>query len=249
MDRTSTTRALFLACSERKARDPGYLPAVKRYDGPCFRVLRRHLRSSPEKPVEVWVLSGEYGLVRGSAPIPAYNRRMTLQRADELKEVVREAFVRAWQETLFGNVFVCLGSAYARAMAECWAHLPPSVSVRFATGAIGGRASQLRAWLYRNWDEVLPASVCEGDGVGRASLLGVTVEVTPEDVLRVAQKGLVDDPVGAGRFQTWCVQVGEIRVAPKWLVAQLMGLEVSRFRTGDACRVLRALGVEVRRAW
>ena len=243
-----TRRALFLACSGRKATHPGLLPAVERYDGPCFRVLRRYLRSSPEDSLGAWVLSGEYGLIHSSAPIPAYNRRMTLQRSEELKEVVRETFARAWEETLFDDVFVCLGSAYARVMADCWAHLPPNVSVRFATGAIGGRASQLRAWLYRNWDEVLPSSVGKGDRVGRASLLGVTVEATPEDVLKVAQKGLVDDPDGANRFQTWCVPIGSSRVAPKWLVARLIGLPVSRFRTADAVRFLAMLGVQCRSA-
>ena len=36
-------------------------------------------------------------------------------------------------------------------------------------------------------------------------------------------------------------------VAPKWLVSRLSGVSVGAFRTSDAVKVLRGLGVEVRR--
>jgi hypothetical protein len=38
---------LILACSRRKRPDEGLLPAIERYDGPAFRVLRRFLREMP----------------------------------------------------------------------------------------------------------------------------------------------------------------------------------------------------------
>jgi hypothetical protein len=41
-----TGRMLILACSRRKRPDEGLLPAIERYDGPAFRVLRRFLRKS-----------------------------------------------------------------------------------------------------------------------------------------------------------------------------------------------------------
>ena len=38
---------LILACSRRKRPDEGLLPAIERYDGPTFCVLRRFLREVP----------------------------------------------------------------------------------------------------------------------------------------------------------------------------------------------------------
>jgi hypothetical protein len=38
---------LILACSRRKRPDEGLLPAIERYDGPAFRVLRHFLREMP----------------------------------------------------------------------------------------------------------------------------------------------------------------------------------------------------------
>jgi hypothetical protein len=40
---------LVLSCSQRKLPNPEPLPALERYDGPAFRVLRKFLRESPSK--------------------------------------------------------------------------------------------------------------------------------------------------------------------------------------------------------
>src|ERR671937_639945 len=81
-------RLLIVACSRRKRADPGLLPAIERYDGPAYRVLRRYLRQHPSQPPDVLILSAELGLVLHTQPIPAYDRLMTPQRARELLPIV-----------------------------------------------------------------------------------------------------------------------------------------------------------------
>ena len=54
---------LILACSRRKRPDDGLLPAIERYDGPAFRVLRRYLRERPAGAPDVFILSAEHGLI------------------------------------------------------------------------------------------------------------------------------------------------------------------------------------------
>jgi len=39
-------RLLFIACSQRKNPAEGVLPALDRYDGPAFGVLRKYLRET-----------------------------------------------------------------------------------------------------------------------------------------------------------------------------------------------------------
>src|SRR5205809_655479 len=78
------SRLLVLSCSLKKRADPGVLPAIERYDGPCFRVLRRYLRGSPAAVPEVRLLSAEYGLLRPDELLPVYDRRMTASRSREL---------------------------------------------------------------------------------------------------------------------------------------------------------------------
>jgi hypothetical protein len=110
-----------------------------------------------------------------------------------------------------------------------------------ATGAIGGRASQLVQWLRAGG--IKGKEISKGFQCGKATLLGTTVAMGSAEVLQKGRTALLADPVGAGRFETWYVAVGRERVAPKWLVSVLFSKEVSQFRTADARRVLSLLGV------
>lgn len=75
---------LVLGCSQTKRESPGLLPAIDRYDGSAYRVLRKYLRER-EWPanLSVAVLSAKYGLVGGFTGIEYYDERMTPVRASE----------------------------------------------------------------------------------------------------------------------------------------------------------------------
>jgi len=81
-------RLLLLSCSQRKCRARGLLPAIKRYDGPAFRVLRRYLDEQPTAQSEVLILSAKWGLISGNTLLPYYNQRMTEQRAAKLRPLI-----------------------------------------------------------------------------------------------------------------------------------------------------------------
>jgi len=63
-------RLLILACSQRKRPGASSLPAIERYDGPAFRVLRRYCRLNQDNGLFVYVLSAEFGLIPVKQPIP-----------------------------------------------------------------------------------------------------------------------------------------------------------------------------------
>ena len=77
-------RLLVLACSERKVTAAGLLPAVDRYDGPPFRVLRKYLREHTGAP-DILILSAKYGLIPSDQQIPYYDCRITRASARVLK--------------------------------------------------------------------------------------------------------------------------------------------------------------------
>jgi hypothetical protein len=80
-----TKQLLVLSCSQIKRDEPGLLPAIHRYDGSPYRVLRHYLREC-EWPasLSVAVLSAKYGLVGGFTGIEDYDQRMTPLRASAL---------------------------------------------------------------------------------------------------------------------------------------------------------------------
>ena len=65
-------RLLILSCSQRKNASQRLLPAVERYNGLLFFVLRRFIRECPReaKQLDVCILSATYGLISGDFPTP-----------------------------------------------------------------------------------------------------------------------------------------------------------------------------------
>src|SRR5262245_41213981 len=84
-------RLLLIACSERKNQDDGLLPALDRYDGPAFRVLRKYLREAEGTEPIVLILSAKYGLIAANRKIPAYDCRMSPHSARALRPRVLTA--------------------------------------------------------------------------------------------------------------------------------------------------------------
>lgn len=137
---------LILACSATKRHDAGRLPAIDRYDGPAWRVLRRALRERHEIDdrgrLTVAALSARYGLIRADDPICHYDQRMTRARATELAPDVESA-LRVRFPGPWSAVFVNVGADYRPALPD-----PLPWPATLAYGAIGGRLRQLKEWLW-----------------------------------------------------------------------------------------------------
>jgi hypothetical protein len=158
------TAVLVLACSQKKRPDAGELPALERYDGPAFRVLRRQLRAAARRDplrgdllrgdLTVLVLSARFGLIEASRPIPDYDERMTATRAEELAAIVGRG-LRDWLRVLPAErVGLCLGRIYRRALADVECDPPAGVEFEFLEGGLGRRLTALKAWLERESSRV-----------------------------------------------------------------------------------------------
>lgn len=138
-------RLLVLACSARKRKDAGPLPALERYDGPAFRVLRKFLAVAADPP-DVLVLSAKYGLVPSAREISHYDTRMTPELAGEMRADVLRVLDGVVARGGHAEVAFCLGATYRAAVAG---FEPTGVTVTFVTGTQGSRLRNLRAWLER----------------------------------------------------------------------------------------------------
>ena len=108
---------LILGCSATKRHDAGLLPALHRYDGPLYRIIRRALAERPQLAARltIRILSAEYGLISADTPIPDYDRRMTPARAMELQPTVAAALTELPQPA-----YIDLGKVYLRALPYGW---------------------------------------------------------------------------------------------------------------------------------
>lgn len=138
---------LLLSCSASKWNVPGEIPAIVRYDGPLYRVLRSYLRTNGwPHPLKVAILSAEYGLIGGLAPIRMYDRRMTYERARELEEQVRST-LKQWAETCESLTVIC-GKDYLQSLSHCIGEAGFS-QIETADGSIGRKLQFLHHYLLR----------------------------------------------------------------------------------------------------
>lgn len=138
---------LIVACSQRKRLDNGLLPAIARYDGPTYLMLRKAKREGYwAENLDVLILSAKYGLIEMSISITNYKQRMNRQRASELKAQVTQTLQTYARQNFYSKVYVDLGQDYCPAV-EGLVELFKGSSVTFAQGRIGERLKYLRDWL------------------------------------------------------------------------------------------------------
>lgn len=244
----SDHRLLILSCSQSKRPDSCLLPALSRYDGPPFRVLRKFLIQEPDQAriIDIYTLSAKFGLIPATRAIPYYDQRMTDVRVSTLKSCVAKQMERVLERKHYTQLFFGLGSDYLQAIEGYERLISPGVEVVLSNGTPGRNLTLLKDWLYCNDStSVKPQASCPSKIV---LLRGVSIRATPAQILTIARRALVNGCDKSDNYQSWYVLVDGQRVAPKWLVSQLSGLPVGDFHTGEAMRVLQQLCIEVHRS-
>lgn len=139
-------RCLILGCSRTKIGSPELLPAIQRYDGPPFKVLRRYIKENTSYGLDVFVLSAKYGLIDGQAYIPNYDQCMTKERALEIHDNVIRTVENNLLHRNYDEIFLSMGKVYLGAMSGIEDILNGKVIV--SHGPPGKKLAGLRNWLW-----------------------------------------------------------------------------------------------------
>ena len=242
---TRDNHLLILSCSRRKKPFKELLPAVERYDGPAYQVLRKFCNGSlpKSKSLDVYILSAKFGLINGGQPIPDYEQKMTEERLAELQPEIVSKLESLADKQRYNNIFIYAGKAYLQALSG-FTNAIPDVRITVAGGLPGKRLADLRNWLYGDFlspiDEQYAIRTNES-----VFFKGIEISFTPEQVLAIAREALEENDGLSENYYSWYVPIDNVKVAPKWLVSQLTGLPVSSFHTGNARRLLGQLGIQV----
>jgi hypothetical protein len=145
---------LLVACSQRKRPDQDLMPALERYDGNTYRVIRKLQRENQwPSNVDVLILSAEFGLIAADQPIPLYERRMDRARATELRPAVLEVLRNHLRNHIrYVSMYVDLGQDYLPAIEGVQA-LCCGTPIVYAQGRIGQRLANLKHWLVERWKQ------------------------------------------------------------------------------------------------
>jgi cytoplasmic iron level regulating protein YaaA (DUF328/UPF0246 family) len=138
-----------LACSSRKVPASGLLPALERYDGVAYRVVKklRRLGQYPED-VDLLIVSAKYGVIPPDRLIPDYDVQMTPCRAREQANSNGEALKRFFKGRSYAEVFISVGRNYLLAL-EPFGAWRGTARVTVNKGQIGFQLKGLKGWLLR----------------------------------------------------------------------------------------------------
>jgi hypothetical protein len=141
-------RLLVVACSATKSNAAGEMPAIERYNGAYYQMVKGHQGELPE----IVILSAEHGFIRADTPIQDYDRMMDKARAAELLPNAHHHLGAALEHEQYDEVLIAAGKAYRDVIFPAFRALR-GVTTRHMTwvqGGIGAQRSQLKKWLSKH---------------------------------------------------------------------------------------------------
>ena len=140
-------RLIILACSNTKVQHKFLMPAIERYNGTAYQIVRKFLRTVPDAHLyhDFLILSAEFGLISADLRISYYDRLMTVERAKELNEETLSQLDTIFRSYPYRGVFVYMGKTYRRAIEGIDDFHP---NIQYSHGWIGKQNSQLCKFLY-----------------------------------------------------------------------------------------------------
>ncbi|MFM2060849.1 MAG: hypothetical protein RLZZ507_519 [Cyanobacteriota bacterium] len=233
---------LIINCSKSKYSSVENLPALERYNGVAFRVVRKFLQQQISHNLDIFILSAKFGLISSHELIPNYDQKMDKKRSLELQSSVNAKFREFLQSGIYHRCLLCLSQDYLQIFNT--KNIPEHLTMTIATGTIGKKLSILHQWLYGQPPEYLHTPK-ENSIKGKATLKGIELNLSEAEILVIARQGLIESSGKPYNYQTWYVLVDDKKVSPKWLVSLLTDLPVSSFHSIKARQMLQQLGIEI----
>lgn len=124
------------------------MPAIELYDGYFYKIINKSRREGAFRDeLHLRILSAEHGVLAPAEEISTYDRRMTADRAAELRESVLASLVQTVEELGVNHVVINAGAEYRAAVEGIETRLE-GVAVSYITGQGNGEmGSKLKSFI------------------------------------------------------------------------------------------------------
>jgi len=147
--RMNKNRLLVLGCSKRKLNNKELLPAIDRYDGPHFRILRRFRIANGSIMPQTLVISAFYGLIDIDEKIANYDSALTKKHNEEWIAMVKSQLATKLPLFQPSEIFIFGGKIYREVIEQCLNELDEKAARVAPKGGIGKKLNALKNWLER----------------------------------------------------------------------------------------------------
>lgn len=138
---------LVQSCSAAKNEVTEPTRALDVYDGYFFRIIKKAMREGEFRAdLDLCILSAEYGLIGPDAKIVTYDRRMTSERATELRESVTAELIQWIEQGEYNKVVLNTGLDYELAIGDITNRTSATV-VKIDGEGIGYKGKELKHFV------------------------------------------------------------------------------------------------------
>jgi len=146
-------KLLILGPSYRRNPSPEPLPAIERYDGLFYRIVRRYMDKLREKDIDVVIITEELDVVTPETKLPykppvgeSWRSIPPITKDPEKVELLRRRILELVKERKYEEVFVTLNRHYQALLPNLTTYVG-KIIVHFK--GIGSKAQALKQWLLR----------------------------------------------------------------------------------------------------
>ncbi|ETA67184.1 Protein of unknown function (DUF328) [Methanolobus tindarius DSM 2278] len=141
-------KLMILPCSKRKADFEDEIPAIERYEGQYFRIIKNYIDDfSNCDGFDIAILSAKYGLIEPMEKIENYDLKMNDSIALELNKSVIKKLKVMNKKKQYKEVAINLGETYFKAINGYEKIFGDNTELTIFEGKIGKRQQQMKKWL------------------------------------------------------------------------------------------------------
>jgi hypothetical protein len=139
-------RLVIVSASLRRVPDPDSIPAIERFDGVYFRILRKYLREGKLKGADILVVSDRYGILQADDLVPFHHPADKVKATEDARASNLTKLRKMLGKASYSEIYVVCGrdfQAFIKGFEE-FADTP----VTYCKGpGLGGKARSLKLWI------------------------------------------------------------------------------------------------------
>lgn len=139
-------RLVIVSASQRRVPDPESIPAIERFDGVFFRILRKYLREGKLKGVDILVVSDRYGILQADDLVPLHHPVDKIRATEGARASNLARLKKMLRKASYSEIYVVCGrdfQAFIRGFEEF-----AGTAVTYCKGpGLGGKARSLKLWI------------------------------------------------------------------------------------------------------
>jgi len=144
-------KLLILGPSYRRNPSPKPLPAIERYDGLFYRIVRKHADKLREKDIDVIIVTEGLDVVTPDTKLPykppvgeSWRSLPPIKKDPEKVELLRSRILELVRRREYEEIFVALNKRYQELLPDLEAYTQKVIA---SFKGIGPKAQALKQWL------------------------------------------------------------------------------------------------------